>query len=219
MSFLDKFLGDDSSQKDKAVAPYFAPLQRRDYAAAVPLLKDAMRREDAHAMGLMAALTALGLGVEKDPIDACNWFRQAANRGNAPSQAALGMCLARGLGTPANLAEAAFWLYKAGTAGNAQAIEVFSALAEKDPPQAALGMCPAAGLGTPANSLDAAALLYKAGVAGNVQAIEVLGALAYQDNSVVGPHFTEDELCRLVMKLKKLSGFKGETAPAGLFLH
>ena len=52
MSFLDKFLGDDSSQKDKAVAPYFAPLQRRDYTAAVPLLKDAMRREDAHAMGL-----------------------------------------------------------------------------------------------------------------------------------------------------------------------
>lgn len=219
MSFLDKFLGDDPSQKDKAAAPYIAPLKRRDYAAALPLLKDAMRREDAYAMGLMAAMSALGLGVKKDPIDACNWFRQAANRGNVPSQAALGMCLARGLGTPANMNEAAFWLFKAGAAGNAQAIEVFSALAEQDPSQVALGMCPAAGLGTPANNLDAAALLYKAGIAGNVQAIEVLGALAYQDNSVVGPHFTEDELCRLVMKLKKLSGFTGDTAPAGALLH
>src|SRR5574343_1456027 len=108
MSFLDNFLGNDLSHKDKAVAPYIAPLERRDYAAAVPLLKDAMRRDDARAMGLMAALTALGRGVEKDPIDACNWFRQAANRGHVPSQAALGMCLAAGLGAPMDNKEAAY---------------------------------------------------------------------------------------------------------------
>ncbi len=170
MSFLDNFLGNDLSHKDKAVAPYIAPLERRDYAAAVPLLKDAMRRDDARAMGLMAALTALGRGVEKDPIDACNWFRQAANRGHVPSQAALGMCLAAGLGAPMDNKEAAYWLYKAG-------------------------------------------------VAGSTQAIEVLGALAYKDNSVVGPHFTEDELCRLVMSLRKANGLKGPSAPASTLLH
>lgn len=170
MSFLDNFLGNDPSHKDKAVAPYIAPLERRDYVAAVPLLKDAMRREDARAMGLMAALTALGRGVEKDPIDACNWFRQAANRGHVPSQAALGMCLAAGLGAPADNKEAAYWLYKAG-------------------------------------------------VAGSMQAIEVLGALAYKDNSVVGPHFTEDELCRLVVSLRKANGLKGASAPASTLLH
>ncbi len=170
MSFLDNFLGNDPSYKDKAVAPYIAPLERRDYVAAVPLLKDAMRREDARAMGLMAALTALGRGVEKDPIDACNWFRQAANRGHVPSQAALGMCLAAGLGAPADNKEAAYWLYKAG-------------------------------------------------VAGSMQAIEVLGALAYKDNSVVGPHFTEDELCRLVVSLRKANGLKGDSAPASTLLH
>ena len=121
-------------------------------------------------MGLMAALTALGRGVEKDPIDACNWFRQAANRGHVPSQAALGMCLAAGLGAPADNKEAAYWLYKAG-------------------------------------------------VAGSMQAIEVLGALAYKDNSVVGPHFTEDELCRLVVSLRKANGLKGDSAPASTLLH
>ena len=170
MRFLDKFFGDDLSQTDKAVAPYVAPLERRDYAAAVPLLKDAMRRDDARAMGLMAALTALGRGVEKDPIDACNWFRQAANRGHVPSQAALGMCLAAGLGAPVDNKEAAFWLYKAG-------------------------------------------------VAGSMQAIEVLGALAYKDNSVVGPYFTEDQLCRLVLSLRKAYGLKGTATPAGALLH
>lgn len=170
MSFLDNLLGNDLSQKDKVAAPYIEPLERRDYVAAVPLLKDAMRRDDARAMGLMAALTALGRGVEKDPVDACNWFRQAANRGHLPSQAALGMCLAAGLGAPADNKEAAYWLYKAG-------------------------------------------------VAGSMQAIEVLGALAYKDNSVVGPHFSEDELCRLVVSLRKANGLKGASAPASTLLH
>ena len=173
MSFLDKFFGDGLSHEDKARAPYIAPLERRDYNAAVPLLKDAMRRDDACAMGLMAALTALGRGVEKDPVDACNWFRQAANRGHIPSQAALGMCLAAGLGAPADNLQAAYWLYRAG-------------------------------------------------MAGNMQAIEVLGALAYKDNSVVGPHFTEDELCSLVVQMRKaagLKGLRGMSPPRGTRLH
>ena len=34
--------------------------------------------------------------------------------------------------------------------------------------------------------------------------ITMLGALAYKDNSIVGVHFTEDELCKLVMQLRKL---------------
>jgi len=56
-------------------------------------------------------------------------------------------------------------------------------------------------------------------VAGSMQAIEVLGALAYKDNSVVGPHFTEDELCRLVVSLRKANGLKGTSAPASTLLH
>ncbi len=51
---------------------------------------------------------------------------------------------------------------------------------------------------------EASYWLYRAGKAGNMQAIEVLGALAYKDNSIVGVHFTEDELCKLVMQLRKL---------------
>ncbi len=172
MSFLDSFFagfGGSVSDQDVQTAAYLAPLARRDYAAAVPLLKSAMNREDARAMGIMAALTALGRGVEKDPADACAWFRQAANRGHVPSQAALGMCLAGGLGTAIDNKEAAFWLYRAGKAGSAQAIEV-------------------------------------------------LGALAFRDHSVVGEHFTEDELCDLVLELRRMAKQK-IAAPAGARLH
>lgn len=164
MNILDSFFGADAFREDAAPASYVAPLERRDYAAAVPLLKVAMNKEDARAMGLFAALSALGRGVDKNPEDACAWFRQAANRDHVPSQAALGMCLAGGLGAPVDRKEAAYWLYRAGKAGS-------------------------------------------------MQAIEVLGALAYKDNSIVGEHFTEDELCKLVMQLRKLAT-RNPTAPA-----
>jgi len=172
VSFLDSFFagsGGSVSDKDTQTAAYLAPLARRDYAAAVPLLKSAMNREDARAMGLMGALTALGRGVEKDPGDACAWFRQAANRGHVASQAALGMCLASGLGVARDNKEAAFWLYRAGKAGN-------------------------------------------------MQAIEALGALAFSDHSVVGEHFTEDELCNLVLELRRVAKQK-IAPPAGTRLH
>ena len=121
-------------------------------------------------MGLMAAMTALGRGVERDPVDACCWFRQAAVRGHVPSQAALGMCLAAGLGTPCDRKEAAYWLYRAG-------------------------------------------------VSGNRQAIEVLGELAYQDHSIVGPHFSEDDLCRLVLGLRKSAPKATNTPVVSRRLH
>ena len=38
MSFLDEFFGAPSHQQDTAGPPYMEPMNRRDYAAAVPLL-------------------------------------------------------------------------------------------------------------------------------------------------------------------------------------
>lgn len=170
MNFLDNLLGVSASHKDSAPAPYLLPLERRDYAAAVPLLKSAAAREDAQAMGFLAALTALGRGVEKNPEDACAWFRQAAHRGHVLSQAAFGMCLATGNGVALNRKEGAYWLYRAGQAGN-------------------------------------------------LQAVEVLAALAYKDNSVVGEHFSEEDLCKLVMQLRKPALKQKAAFPASTRLH
>lgn len=170
MKFLDSLFGPDASNPDTQTAPYLAPLARHDFSAAVPLLKSAMARDDARAMGILAALTALGRGVQKNLSDAYAWFRQAAVRGHVPSQAALGMCIAGGLGTPIDNKEAAYWLYRAGKAGS-------------------------------------------------MQAIEVLGALAYRDHSVVGPHFTENELCKLIVQLRKTPARPRGSLPTGTHLH
>ena len=69
--------------------------------------------------------------------------------------------------------------------------------------QAALGICLATGAGTRVDRDEAAYWLFRAGKAGNRQAIEALGAIAFEDHSIVGKHFTEEELCRLVVRLRK----------------
>lgn len=140
----------NASAKDAQPDPaYVAPMKRRDYRTAAPLLLAAIAREDARAMGAYAALCALGRGVEKNPQEAYCWFLQGATRGDRKSQVALGMCHAAGMGTAANRKEAAYWLYRAGKAGS-------------------------------------------------LQAIEFLSDLAFKDHSIVGPHFTEEELIDLL---------------------
>ena len=44
MNILDSFFGAGAFQEDAAPAPYVAPLERRDYATAVPLLKAALNK-------------------------------------------------------------------------------------------------------------------------------------------------------------------------------
>lgn len=133
MSILDKFLK-KTSDPDKVVSKdtYDKALDRKDFAAALPLLRAAMAKDDARAMGAYAAMCATGNGVDKNPEEACIWFRQAATRGDAKSQWALGMCLSGGVGTPVDLSEGAYWLFRASKAGNRRAFEILEPMVEKN---------------------------------------------------------------------------------------
>ena len=134
MSILDSLLRKTASDKDAEdrLPAYAEALDRRDYAVALPLLQQAIKKEDACAMGAYAALLALGRGVEKNPQEAYCWFRQGANRGDLKSQVSLGMCLAGGTGTPIDRVEAAYWLYRAGRAGSLEAISILAELSDRD---------------------------------------------------------------------------------------
>ena len=133
MNIYELIFGKPASVRDVQDAPaYDAPLRRRDFSAALPLVRAAIAKDDARAMGAYGALYATGHGLEKDLDEAYCWFLQGAHRGDVPSQLALGMLLAGGLGTPINRTEAAYWLYRASLAGNRRAIQVLEALTEKD---------------------------------------------------------------------------------------
>lgn len=148
--------GHKASVRDVQDRPaYEAPLSRRDFSAALPLLRAAIARGDARAMAAYGALCTTGHGVEKDLQEAYSWFLQGAIHGDVPAQVALGMCLAGGVGAPINRTEAAYWLYRAS-------------------------------------------------MAGSLRAIKVLGALVDKDRSVIGTHFTEEELNRLRYTSKKI---------------
>ena len=150
MKVLDTLFNAKASVLDAQTDPaYAAPLSRGDFGTAAPLLLAAVTKGDAHAMGIYAAMRALGRGVEKNSQEAYCWFLQGATRGDMNSQIALGMCLAVGMGTTVDRKEAAYWLYRAAKAGS-------------------------------------------------LQAIAILEDLAYMDHSIVGPHFTEDELIDLI---------------------
>lgn len=125
--------GNNPSVTDNQATPgYDAPLRRQNFPVAIPLLRAAIAREDARAMGAYGALCAVGHGVAKDLHEACCWFRQGATRCDVPSQLVLGMSLINGEGMSINKTEAAYWLYRSGTAGNRRAIDILEALAEKD---------------------------------------------------------------------------------------
>lgn len=241
MSILDKFFGDDASRPHKgrgAVPPYCAPIERGDYATALPMLHSAIAKGDATAMGLLGFLTGQGYGVEKDLEEAAVWLRQAAVRGHAASQSALGMSLALGLGTPINLREAAHWLYQAAKGENFQALEVLVAILTRDrtvsdgqfreqdvaklayqlaldgrpESQFAWGICLAHGIGTPADLQKATYWLYEATKADHPDALLALGDIVDRDRSLLGLHFEEHELNTRLYQLKKtLSATAGRT--------
>jgi len=126
MDLLDSVF---EKKPNESEPPYYEPLRQRDFVAAVPLLMDAIRRDDAQAMALFATLLALGRGVKQNMQDAADWFRQAAVRGQVSGQAAYGGCLASGLGVERNDSEAAYWLFRSAQQGYSQAIEMLSNLA------------------------------------------------------------------------------------------
>ena len=151
-----KYFDFSSSPPEDEDPPYYAPLLAGDYAAAVPLLQQAIHQEDGHAMGVMASLLAMGRGVEQNIDEAALWFRQAAVRGDVLGQTAFGLCLATGHGVDKDPQEGAYWLFRAATAGHRTAAES-------------------------------------------------LGDLVLKDQSLVGKHFSMDDVAQLIRRLRKSS--------------
>lgn len=113
---------------------YTTAVNRKDWATALPLLQEAIRKEDAYAMGVLAAMYAMGNGVPKDPVEASLWFRQSAVRGDPGAQSAFAVCLIKGFGVEKDIGQAAYFLVQAARKDRDDAIKVLAdmALVNKD---------------------------------------------------------------------------------------
>jgi len=112
--------------------PYFPALSAGNYAAALPLINEAVKQGDPHAMAVLGAMYGMGYGVERDLSEALLWFRQAAVRGDLFAQTALGTCLKNGRGIEKDHQEAAYWLYKAASSGTRVAASILAELVMED---------------------------------------------------------------------------------------
>jgi len=73
-----------------------------------------------------------GEGVAKDPVQAFEWFRKAAEQGNSYGQDHLGMMYERGDAATKDPVQAASWYRKAAEQGNEDARGAMERLANKN---------------------------------------------------------------------------------------
>jgi TPR repeat protein len=137
---------------------------RGDYEAARQAWLPLAERGDSNAQNNLGVLYERGLGVDKDPIKAAGWYRQAAERGNASAQNNLGVCYEKGLGVVRDHKQATDWYRKGAMRGDLNA-------------QNNLGVMYERGLGV-AVSLPEAIKLYRAAAdKGLAQAQNNLGVM------------------------------------------
>lgn len=125
-------------------------------------------------------------------------LRQAASQEDARAMGFLGVLTSLGRGIDKNHEDACAWFRQAAVRGDVRSQTVF-------------GICLVNGLGVAKNHDEAAYWLFKAGMAGSLEAISALADLALADHSVVGKHFSEDQLCQLVRMLGKQHLLKTES--------
>ena len=97
----------------------------------------------------LAVLCQRGEGTPKNPAQAVNWYRKAAEGGYAPGQTGLARCLLGGQGVRADPAQAVIWLERAAGQEDPQALTL-------------LGECLRDGRGVPADPARAEECLRRA---------------------------------------------------------
>lgn len=113
------------------VAPALAELeQARDmlesgaFTEAMAALRPAARAGNAEAEELIGVIYALGLGVERDPVRAFEWYLRAAMKGHPGAQSGVGWYYEVGTGLPApDLVRAYMWYVLSAIGGDPDAAD------------------------------------------------------------------------------------------------
>lgn len=105
--------------------PYGA-FQRGEYLTAFNLALPLAKAGDAAAQTLIAELYDKGLGIPKEPKEAANWYRIAAETGNREAQFAYGLKLLEGKEVEKDPEKGAQMMEKAALAGHAFAMFNFA---------------------------------------------------------------------------------------------
>jgi V8-like Glu-specific endopeptidase len=106
-----------AAELDDAVAA----ARRGEYAAALKVLSPLAAKGDARAQFDIGFMHAFGWGFPRNPADAIDWYRKAAEQGLPAAQHFLGLAYVNGEGVRPDDADAARWFGRAAAQGFAQA--------------------------------------------------------------------------------------------------
>ena len=95
--------------------------ERRDYAAALRIIRPLAERGDPVAQRRLGSLYVNGYGVPKDYAEAVKWYRRAALQNDTEAQRRLGFMYETGRGIAEDPLEAAKWLRRAADQGDPDA--------------------------------------------------------------------------------------------------
>lgn len=84
-------------------------MESSQFEAAYQALWPAARSGNADAEELIGVMYALGLGVEKDPVRAFEWYLRSSLKGHPGAQSGLGWYYEVGIGTGIDLTRAYMW--------------------------------------------------------------------------------------------------------------
>lgn len=105
-------------------------LASQDAQPAIASLTRAADAGDASAMYRLGRMYATGSGVEKDYVEAFNWYKRAAAKGNSDAMYALGEAYEHGHGVREDIQRAVNWYDEATLHGNKSAKAALDRLGE-----------------------------------------------------------------------------------------
>jgi uncharacterized protein len=113
-----------------------AAFARKEYAAAMNLLRPLAEKGNALAQYKIAMMHKLGLGVPKNPKEAKKWGRLAAKQGNADAQLLLGSLYYKQDGEESSdVVRAYMWYEISATQGSSEAQNEIASIAKEMTPQ------------------------------------------------------------------------------------
>ena len=137
----------------------------------IDAIRSSAEQGDVRSQYDLGVCYANGVGVEKNQLEAFNWWNKAANQGYAQAQCELGSCYEKGFGTVIFTPMANYWYIKAADQGYAAA-------------QYAMGKCYTNGVGVAKSDYNALYWYAVAAMQGHVKAAGEVG-IAYAQGKIV----------------------------------
>lgn len=132
---------------------------------------EAANKGDITAMSNLAFMYAKGIGVEKDELEAIQWYKRAGEQGHLTSQFNLGVIYAKGRGVNQDYGESFKWYKMAALQGDMMA-------------ESTLAMMYAKGIGTEKNEKEAVNWYHKAAVQGHTNSQYILANMFMKGRGV-----------------------------------